>query len=79
MKDTEKGIEKEKAILVDQVKAIKKQIVELEDKQKKFGAQSAKTRGEMTRMMRNEAFTLLDKITENDKVMYAINTKLLVE
>ena len=68
VKDTEKGIEKEKAILVDQVKAIKKQIIELEDKQKKFGAQSAKTRGEMTRMMRNEAFTLLDKITDNDKV-----------
>ena len=51
------------------MRQIKKQIRELEDKQKKFGAQSAKTRGEMTRMMRNEAYNLLDKITENDNLL----------
>ena len=75
VKDTEKGIEKEKAQLVDQVKQIKKQIRELEDKQKKFGAQSAKTRSEMTRMMRNEAFTLLDKINENDELLHRFYLK----
>ena len=69
VKDTEKGIEKEKSQLHDQVKQIKKQIRELEEKQKKFGAQSAKTRNEMTRMMRNEAYMLLDKIQENDKLL----------
>ena len=69
VKDTEKNIEKEKGQLVDQVKQIKKQIKELEEKQKKFGAQSAKTRNEMTRMMRNEAYTLLEKITQNDKLL----------
>ena len=69
VKDTEKGIEKEKSQLHDQVKQIKKQIRELEEKQKKFGAQSAKTRNEMTRMMRNEAYMLLDKIQENDRLL----------
>ena len=69
VKDTEKNIEKEKGQLAESVKMIKKQIKELEEKQKKFGAQSAKTRDDMTRMMRNEAYTLLDKITENDKLL----------
>ena len=70
VKDTEKHIEKEKGQLADSVKLIKKQIKELEEKQKKFGAQSAKTREDMTRMMRNEAYDLLDKITENDKLLH---------
>ena len=70
VKDTEKHIEKEKGQLAESVKMIKKQIKELEEKQKKFGAQSAKTRDDMTRMMRNEAYGLLDKITENDKLLH---------
>ena len=40
VKDTEKHNEKEKGQLADSVKMIKKQIKELEEKQKKFGAQT---------------------------------------
>ena len=72
VKDAEKNIEKEKSQLADGVKLIKKQIRDMEEKQKKFGIQSANKRGEMARMMKNEAYTLLGKINENDKLLQSI-------
>ena len=75
VKDAEKNIEKEKSQLADGVKLIKKQIQDMEEKQKKFGVQSAKKRDEMTRMMKNEAYGLLAKITENDKLLQSIYLK----
>ena len=47
----------------------------MEDKQRKFGAQSAKKRDEMSRMMKNEAYLLLEKLTKNDKVFQGIYLK----
>ena len=75
VKDAEKNVEKEKTQLVDNVKLIKKQIRDMEEKQKKFGVQSAKTRDDMTRMMKNEAYALLDKITANDQLLQSIYLK----
>lgn len=49
VKDAEKNIEKEKSQLADSLKQIRQQICLMEEKQKKFGVQSAKTREEMTR------------------------------
>ena len=72
VKDAEKNLEKEKVNLVDEIKAIKKQIKALEEKQKKYGAASAKTREDMTRMMKTEAMFLLDRIQENDNLLQKI-------
>ena len=68
--DAEKDFEKEKCQLEYEVKLIKSQIRDMEEKQKKFGVQSEKKREEMARMMKNEAYILLEKITENDKVFH---------
>ena len=72
VKDAEKNLEKEKVNLVGEIKAIKKQIKALEEKQKKYGAASAKTREEMTRMMKTEAMFLLDRIQGNDNLLQKI-------
>ena len=72
VKDAEKHLEKEKVNLVDEIKAIKKQIKALEEKQKKYGAASAKTREDMTRMMKTEAMFLLERIQENDNLLQKI-------
>ena len=44
----------------------------LEEKQKKYGAASAKTREDMTRMMKTEAMFLLERIQENDNLLQKI-------
>lgn len=72
VKDAERGLQKEKLTLVDDIKGIKKQIRDLEEKQKKYGAQSAKTREDMTRMMKDEAMHLLDRIQGNDNLLQRI-------
>ena len=72
VKDAEKGLEKEKVNLVGEIKNLKKAIKDLEEKQKKYGAQSAKTREDMTRMMKGEAMHLLNRIQANDNLLQKI-------
>ena len=67
--DTEKDSEKEKTQLTESIKNIKRQLIEIEAKQRKFGSQSAKTRTEMATMMKSEAYRLLEKIIQNDRVL----------
>ena len=67
--DTEKDSEKEKTQLLVSIQNIKKQLNEIEVKQRKFGSQSAKTRTEMATMMKSEAYRLLEKIIQNDRVL----------
>ena len=62
-------MEKEKIQLVESIKNIKQQISEMDKKQKKFGAQSARTRTEMAKMMKDEAYRMIQQIAENDKVL----------
>ena len=75
VQEAEMNLEKEKAQLVEGAKYAKRQIRELEEKQKKFGARSAKTRDDMTKMMKEEAYALLDRITENDNLLENIYLK----
>ena len=75
VKEAEKNIEKEKSQLIDGVKTTKNQIRDMEEKQKKFGIRSANTRNDMTKMMKDEAYGLLNKITENDHVLQSIYLK----
>ena len=67
--EADKGAEKERDILIETIRNIKQQIKELDIKQKKFGAQSAKRRTEMATMMKTEAFRILEKITQNDEIL----------
>ena len=75
VKEAEMNLEKEKAQLIEGAKNAKRQIREMEEKQKKFGARSAKTRDDLTKMMKEEAYTLLDRITENDNLLESIYLK----
>ena len=72
VKDAEKNTEKERSQLIEGVKTAKHQIRDMELKQKKFGVRSARTRDEMTIMMKDECYGLLDRITENDKILQSI-------
>ena len=69
MVEADRGMEKEKIQLVESIKNIKQQISEMDKKQKKFGAQSARTRTEMAKMMKDEAYRMIQQIAENDKVL----------
>ena len=69
VKDAEKGSEKEKVHLQQSISTIKKQLEELEEKQKKFGDRSAKTREEMNRMMKNKAVGVINKIANTDETL----------
>lgn len=67
--EADKGAEKEKDNLIENIRNMKQQIKDLDIKQKKFGAQSAKRRTEMATMMKTEAFRILEKITQNDEIL----------
>ena len=75
MKGAEKEASKETEQIAEVVKTIKSQIAELEEKQRRFGAQSAKTRAEMSKVMKDEAYALLDKIAKTDEVLQTLYLK----
>lgn len=74
--ECDKGMDRERAQLVENIKNMKKQLSDMEVKQQKFGAQSARKRSEMATMMKNEAYRMLENIARNDEVLELFYLKL---